>query len=153
MDIDEVLHDTLEWLLSSLDMEFDKISINEEENNDYHVNVSSKNPSHLIGYHGENIYALQHMLKTLAWKKTPNERYNISLDVDDYRKRQEENVINLAKRKIEAVRKYGKKVHLPAMSPYFRRKIHLMCMEPGFEDLETLSEGQGDRRHVVLKLK
>ncbi len=59
----------------------------------------------------------------------------------------------LAERKVEAARETGRKQILPPMSPYFRRKIHLMCMESGFEDIETFSEGDGDRRQIIIKLK
>ena len=79
--------------------------------------------------------------------------YNIFLDIDNYRKRQEENVIALAERKIESVRQNGRPQHLPPMSAYFRRQIHTLCMNTGYEDIETLSQGEDDRRHIIIKLK
>ncbi|MBD3330652.1 KH domain-containing protein [Candidatus Peregrinibacteria bacterium] len=153
MDIEEILHEILTDLLNRLGMEVTKISITEEENENYFINISSENPSELIGYHGDNIQAIQHILKTLAWKKTGNNNFNILLDVDNYRKRQEENVMNLAKRKIAMARKTRRPQNLPPMNPFLRRKIHLLCMEPGMDDIETLSQGEGDRRHIVIKLK
>lgn len=152
MDIEEILKETLKELLKKMGAEYSKINITEEEGT-YAINISSENPSLLIGYHGENIQALQHLLKTLVWKKAENDQFHILLDVDDYRKRQEENVLNLAERKIEIVRKTGRPQTLPPMSPYFRRKVHMLCMQPGYEDIETLSEGDETRRYVILKLK
>jgi predicted RNA-binding protein Jag len=59
----------------------------------------------------------------------------------------------MAERKIEATRKSRRPQILPPMSPYFRRKIHMLCMGAGYNDIETISEGTGDRRHIILKLK
>ncbi|MCX6735274.1 MAG: KH domain-containing protein [Candidatus Peregrinibacteria bacterium] len=153
MDIEDVLKETLEEILKKLGTNYTKILISEDEKDSYVVNIKSDEPSLLIGYHGENIQALQHLLKVLVWKKCDTEKFNILVDVDDYRKRQEDNVIALSQRKVDAVRKTGRKQILPPMSPYFRRKIHLYCMGAGFDDIETASEGEGDRRHIVIKLK
>lgn len=153
MDIEDLLKETLETLLKHLGAKYSKIIITEDEKDSYLVNIKSEEPSLLIGYHGENIQALQHLLKVLTWKKCGNEQFNILLDIDDYRKRQEDNVIAMAQRKVEAARKTGRKQILPPMSPYFRRKIHLYCMGAGFDDIETSSEGDADRRHVIIKLK
>lgn len=153
MDIDEVLKEVIEEILLKMNVEFSKITITEEEKDSYSVNIETDNPSLLIGYHGDNIQALQHIVKVLCWKKIPNEHFNILLDIDDYRKRQEENVLNLAMRKIESVRKFGRPQSLPPMSPYFRRKVHTLCMGAGYDDVETISEGEGDQRHIIIKLK
>lgn len=153
MDIEEILKETLEELLNRLGTEYHKITVTEEEKDDFLINVESEEPSLMIGYHGENIQALQHILKVLVWKKAKNENFNILLDIDDYRKRQEENVITLAERKVEAARKTGRPQKLPPMSPYFRRKVHLYCMGVGFDDIETISEGTDEKRYVVIKLK
>lgn len=153
MDIEEVLQETLEEILGKLGVQYSKINISEEDKDVYSLNIQTDNPSLLIGYHGDNIQALQHILKVLAWKKLNNENFNILVDVDDYRKRQEENVINLTNRKVETLRKTGKQQILPPMSPYFRRKVHLHCMGAGFDDIETLSQGNGEYRHVIIKRK
>ena len=153
MDIEDVLKETLEEILKKLGTTYSKIIINEDEKDSYVVNIKSDEPSLLIGYHGENIQALQHLLKVLVWKKCESEKFNILVDIDDYRKRQEDNVIALTQRKVDAVRKTGRKQILPPMSPYFRRKVHLYCMGAGFDDIETSSEGEGDRRHIIINLK
>lgn len=153
MDTEDLLKKTLLEILDKLGVDYSKIKINEEDKNTYVINIESENPSLLIGYHGDNIRALQHILKTLVWKKTKTEQFNVLLDIDDYRKRQEDTALNLAKRKIEYVRKTGRMQSLPPMSPYLRRKIHMLCMEPGFDDIETLSEGVNDARYIIIKLK
>ncbi len=153
MDIEEVLKDTLEEILEKSGTDYTKVTVTEDEKDSFLINIESENPSLLIGYHGENVQALQHLLKVLVWNKTNNERFNILLDVDKYRQRQEQNVISLTERKVETTRKTGRPQSLPPMSPYFRRKVHMHCMGAGHEDIETISKGDGDRRHVIIKLK
>ncbi len=153
MDIEEILEETVKELLGKIGADFTKIQISEEDKDSYHINIVSDNPSLLIGYKGANINALQQLIKVLTWKKAQNEAFNISVDVDDYRKRQEANIMSLVERKIDTVRKTGRTQILPPMSPYMRRKIHMQCLGPGFEDLETLSDGDGEDRHIIIKLK
>ena len=153
MDTEDLLKEVLQELLKKLGVEYKKIVINEDEVASYLINIQSDNASLLIGYHGENIQALQHILKVLVWQKGGNEHFNILLDIDDYRKRQEENVINLTERKVDIVRRTGRSQILPPMSAYFRRKVHLHCMGAGYEDIETESQGDGDTRHIIIKLK
>ncbi len=153
MDIEESLQETLEMLLIKLGVEFSKIDIKEDEKDSYLMNIESENASLLIGYHGENIQALQHLLKTLVWKQCGKSDFNIFLDIDEYRKRQEEHVLELAKRKIDLVRTGGRPQKLPPMSPYFRRKVHMLVLSPGFDDIESISEGKGDTRYITFKLK
>ncbi len=153
MNIEETLEEILTEILTKLGTEFSKVTVEEEENKNFAINIESDNPSLLIGYHGDNIQALQHVLKVISWKKLQNEQFNIIVDIDNYRRRQEDNILALAERKIDTARKTGRKQILPPMSSYFRRKIHLLCMESGFEDIETYSEGDGDRRQVIIKLK
>ena len=155
MDIEKAIKEILEHLLIRLEAPYEKVNIEKEkteENEVYRVNIEAEDPSMLIGFHGETIYSLQHLLKVLAWKKTGSE-FNIVLDVDDYRKRQEDNVISLAKRKVDMARKTQKTQVLPPMSPYFRRTVHLFLAQPEFSDIETQSIGDGDHRQVTIICK
>ena len=149
--MEKVIKKTLEEMLLKMEADFNDVSIKVEDEI-YRVNIGSDNPSVLIGHHGETIYALQNLLKTLVWKQGKEENFNIVVDIDDYRKRQENNVIQLAQRKAEKVKSSGNEESLPPMSPYFRRIVHLYLRE-NYENLETESYGEGERRKVVIKLK
>ena len=149
--METLIQEIIEDLLNRLSTPFRKIRIEKRDENTYRVNIESEEPSLLIGHHGENISALQNIVKQVLWKKNDS-NYNIVLDVDDYRKRQEENVIKMAERKVEMVRKTQQAQPLPPMSPYFRRVIHLYLAEK-CADLTTESMGEGDMRHIVVKPK
>ncbi|MBI2464257.1 KH domain-containing protein [Candidatus Peregrinibacteria bacterium] len=152
--MEDIIKETLENILKKMSIHVKKIQITEDKKEKrFRVNIESEDSSMLIGYHGETMYSLQHLLKSILWKKGISEEYNLFLDVDKYRKRQEESVVILAERKAEQVRKTGRSVMLLPMSGYFRRLVHLHLAEKGFEDIETESIGEGDHRQVVIKLK
>lgn len=119
----------------------------------FRINIETDDTNLLIGYHGETIKALEHLLRLLFWKKAENPGFNIVIDIQDYRKRQEKNVLEMAEKKAEIVLKTKKNQILPAMSPYFRRLIHVYLTQPQFKDLETISIGEGDHRQITIKLR
>ena len=148
--METLLQEMIEEILTRMSTPFRKIKIDKRDDT-YRINIESEEPSLLIGHDGENIFALQNLLKIMIWNKQPGE-YKILLDVDDYRKRQEENVIKLAQRKADMVLKTQRPQSLPAMSPYFRRLVHLYLAEK-FNTLLTESVGEGDFRHITIKPK
>ena len=75
------------------------------------------------------------------------------LDVDGYRKRQEESVKTLAEKKVELARQTKQDQLLPPMSSYFRRIVHLFLASGEFPDVTTESMGEGDNRQVIIKIK
>jgi spoIIIJ-associated protein len=150
--MDIIIRENLEEILQKLSTPFRKIRIEKIDNNTWRANIESEEPSLLIGHHGENIFALQNILRTIIFRKQ-TEDFNVVVDIDDYRKRQEENVIKLAERKVETVRQTGKKQSLPPMSPYFRRLIHVHLAQNDFSDIETQSQGEGDYRYLTIKPK
>lgn len=155
--MEDLIQETLAEILKNMGVAFGKFKPSVDKKTPssspvYRIDIDSEEASALIGYHGETIAALQHILKTLVWKKA-NENVFIVLDVDGYRKRQEESVIALAMRKVEAARKSLQDQVLPPMSPYFRRVVHTALTGPEFEDITTESAGEGDRRAVTIKVK
>lgn len=154
MDLQSTFEATIKELLDSLGLDYSKFTIKEnEEAQSYRINIDSEDPSLLIGYHGENLLALQHILKVILWKKLNRSDFSIVLDVDEYRKRQEENVVSLAERKVEIARNTNTDQKLPPMSPYFRRLVHMHLTKPEFDDIGTESVGEDDRRQVIIKVK
>lgn len=148
--MDTQIQETVEELLNKLCTPFRRVRL-EKKDDTYKINIESEEPSLLIGHHGENIYALQNIIRVIMWNKHPGD-YNILIDVDNYRQRQEENVLKLAERKVETAIKTGEMQSLPPMSSYFRRVIHLHLAKQ-FENVVTESVGEGDFRYLTIKPK
>ncbi len=157
--LEDVLQETLASILQHLGVTFRKFKVEKlktslegKEYPLYRIDIDTDEASLLIGYHGETIYALQQILKTILWKES-GENVFVVVDVDGYRKRQEESVQKIALRKVEMARKTSQDQILPPMSPYFRRVVHLYLVQPEFSDVATESIGEGDARQVVIRLK
>jgi spoIIIJ-associated protein len=151
--MENLIHQTVESLLGKMGVSINKIRIEKDHDGSYKINLETSHPSLMIGHRGENIGALQHLTRLLLWKETETkgEKPEINLDIDGYRKRQEQNVISLAERKVEMVRKLSSPQSLPAMSPYFRRVVHLHLAQDKFNDIKTESQGDGEYRFIVIK--
>ena len=76
--------------LVHLGLDFADVEVEKTDDSTFRVNITSEDPSLLIGYHGENLQSMQKILKIVIFKQV-GEEFEIKLDVDDYRKRQEEN--------------------------------------------------------------
>lgn len=150
--MDRQIKQLVSEFLVHLGIDFTDVEIEKIGDHDIKVNIVSEDPSLLIGHHGENLTAMQKILKVI-FHKLFGEEMNVAFDIDNYRKRQEENVLTIAGQKIQEVRLTKKEATLPPMSPYFRRLVHLFIKENSPEDLASESIGQGNYRQVVIKYK
>ncbi|MEI8230850.1 MAG: R3H domain-containing nucleic acid-binding protein [Candidatus Peregrinibacteria bacterium] len=152
----QLIQDTLGRLLTLLALPFDGITVHEEEGEGFiRVDILSSNASRIIGWHGETLNSLQHLLKSMLRSMEKTERSPfLVLDVDGYRREQEEKVRAMADQKADFVRRTGNRVALPPMSPYFRRIVHMyLASSPKLQDLTSESIGEGEYRQVVLRMK
>lgn len=142
-------------LLSKIGITDAKLNISQEdENKILRVDIETPDSSLLIGWHGETITALQHLAKSLLKNKELIDDHFLVLDVDQYKFKQQENIISLAERKAENVRTSGVSQFLPPMTPFFRKLVHLHFTKPEFKDITTESLGEGDDRQVkILKVE
>ncbi len=152
--MDKVIIDTLGQLLTFLQIPFTAITV-KQEGDIQRVDVVSPEASRLIGWHGETLNSVQHLLKSLIRSIQKTERAPfLVVDVDGYRLMQEDKVKKIAEAKADFVRRTGSRVTLSPMSPYFRRIVHMhIASNPALSDLATESMGEGDYRQVVIRLK
>jgi len=151
-----LIQDILGKLLTLLNLPFDSLTVHEDPGEGFtRVDIVSSNASRLIGWHGETLNSVQHLLKSVLRSKEKLEKSPfLVLDVDGYRREQEDKVKKMAENKADFVRRTGNRVALAPMSPYFRRIVHLhIANDPQFQDLSTESIGEGDYRQVVLRMK
>lgn len=145
-----VIKETLEKILEVMKVPFSGVKVDKEGERSYYVSIETSSSNLLIGWHGETIAALQHMLKCILWKQKIGSDIQLIVDVDGYKKRQEESVIRLAERKAEYAIESQKEVKLPPMNPYFRRKVHLFLAEQFKDRVTTESTGEGQDRAIKI---
>lgn len=101
----------------------------------------------LIGRRGQNLDALQYILNK-AVNKAETERKMILVDSEEYRKRREDSLLEMAERIREKVKKTQKPLSLSHMNAHDRRIIHLALQDD--ESLITKSRGEGEYRKVIV---
>lgn len=141
-------------LLDHLQLQHGAITVS-EDGDMTRVEIESTDASRIIGWHGETLNSVQHILKSMVRTHETLERTPlIVVDVDGYRRMQEDKVKKIAEQKADFVRRTGSRIALSPMSPYFRRIVHLyVANDPTLQDLTTESVGEGDYRQIVLRMK
>jgi spoIIIJ-associated protein len=102
----------------------------------------------LIGRHGQTLDAIQELARTAVGRRL-DDRIRVLVDVGDYRKRQEDRLIEGARQVAERVQATGSEEHLEPMNAYERKLVHDVVAE--FEGLESVSEGVDPDRFVVVR--
>lgn len=102
----------------------------------------------LIGRHGATLEALQELTRMVVGRRL-DERCRVIIDVEDYRKRREEKMIDRALQVARRVLETGQEEALDPMNPYERKLVHDAVADLG--GLETSSRGEEPERSVVIR--
>ncbi|MDD4937909.1 MAG: hypothetical protein PHX34_02715 [Candidatus Shapirobacteria bacterium] len=139
-------------LLDKMNFEVEKAFVEdvEEEENQVLVGIVVKNPASLIGFKGRNLVSIQFVLSLMV-RTQIDENVRVLLDINNYRNEQKDRLKGMVENLIEKVIKTGNSVSLANMSSYERRLCHMLVAEN--EQVMSESEGEGEERHVVIKIK
>ncbi|MBQ7031990.1 MAG: KH domain-containing protein [Bacilli bacterium] len=140
------IKDYLEELLNNMGLEANfETKLREDI---IYVKIYSSNNPVLIGKGGNTLKALETLVKQKI-NTDFNIRPFISLDVENYREKQQKRLERLAKNLAKEVSKTNVEVHLENMNAYDRRIIHNALTN--FKGVSTTSVGEEPNRHVVIK--
>ncbi|MDZ5471650.1 RNA-binding cell elongation regulator Jag/EloR [Bacillus sp. 31A1R] len=101
----------------------------------------------LIGKRGQTLNSLQYLTQ-LVINRFSDQYLNVLLDAEDYRKRRNDTLIQLAERLALKSLRTGQKVALEPMPSYERKVIHTALMEN--KRIKTYSDGVEPNRHIVI---
>lgn len=149
MNNEELIDSTLKEIFKHIGIE-PKVSVSVPEENVYAIDVQGNNLNFLIGYKGESLNALQSILGLMVLKKI-GKSVIISLDINNYKDKKLERLLEITKSFIDKVRFFEKEVPMPPMNPWERRQVHMFVSE--YNDVASESTGEGPYRKVVLKPK
>lgn len=122
-----------------------------QEDINYKFNLIGDDLGVLIGKHGQTLDSLQYLTNMAANKNVTGARVRIVLDVENYRKRREETLCQLAERLANKARKYRTKVVLEPMNRHERKIIHMALQD--YADIITYSDGVEPHRKIVVDIK
>ena len=102
----------------------------------------------LIGRRGETLGSLQYLLNVMVGRNYDDQDTVFGVDVEGYRRRREDSLVEMAQRVADEVRETGDVITLEPMPAAERRIIHLaLSEEPG---VVTESVGRGSDRQVEV---
>jgi spoIIIJ-associated protein len=112
------------------------------------LDVSGDDLGLLIGWRGETLRALQTIVNLMLGDEESAELRRIIIDVERYRARRESQVMDLAKRLANRVKRTGERYTLDPMQPYERRAVHIALGDDN--DVRTESTGKEPARRIVI---
>jgi spoIIIJ-associated protein len=143
-------------------LDSDNVTIDIKENDDeilINLGVPEEDSGIFIGHHGEVIDSLQRIMRIIFQDKEGEEsdekRKRIILNINDYRERRKERLEEItrsvANRVLDTGNDYMFDSHIPSHERYV---IHtIISDDENFADLESVSEGFGRNRRLVIRLK
>jgi len=152
---DKIIQETCQKLfkLAEVDAKVEvRLTAGEGEEQDVvEVNIdTTQDAGLLIGRRGETLGAIQSFLALVARQKT-EEWTRVLVNVGDWRDKEEERLMSLARQAAERAQTTGESQTLYNLNASQRRVVH---MSLGDDDkVETLSEGEGRERYLVVKPK
>lgn len=101
----------------------------------------------LIGQKGANLYALEHIIKTILHKNNINDF--VTIDINGYKKDHDRHIARIARDGANQAHQEKKPIVLQPMNAYERRIVHTNIASD--TRVETESIGTGENRKVVIK--
>ena len=119
------------------------------ENNDGKITllIEGDRSGLLIGRKGKTLDALQFIVNKIV-NKALDRKISVVVDSENYRKRREEVLSEMAVRMGEKAKRIKKPVTTTPLNPHERRIIHLALKEDG--QLDTKSRGEGLLKRVII---
>ncbi len=110
------------------------------------LDIESTHSSIIIGRKGKNLDAIQLIVNVFAGQLDADTK--IIIDSENYRIRHEEQLVRLAYKTAEQVKRNGKSRLLEPMNPFERRLVHTALND--VEGVQTKSEGEGLYKQVRI---
>jgi len=115
-----------------------------------YLTIRSDKGGLIIGKRGETLDALQYIVTKIIQKRAKR-KMTILVDTEDYRKRGEEKLTDLARTMAARVKQTGQSVTLRNLTTRERKLIHTLFKEE--PEIETISQGDGITKTLVITLR
>jgi spoIIIJ-associated protein len=114
------------------------------------IDADERDEEAFLAYNAEALSAMQTIVQTM-WSHQTKSSVRINLDVNGYKARRQEKLMNMARRMAERVVTTGKPITLEPMPAIDRRYVHMALRDN--PDVFTESMGEGASRKVQIKPK
>ena len=145
----EVGYELLTQTLERMEIEA-VVEMRKKSNNEIEYSISSAENPILIGKNGKTLESIQFYLRHVI-NNYSDERQIVLIDVGGYKQNRKRQLEIIATKTAKEVARSRVEAKLRPMNAYERRIIHTKLAE--WRDVTTISEGEGQDRHLVIKPK
>ena len=145
----EVGYELLTQTLERMEIEA-VVEMRKKSNNEIEYSISSAENPILIGKNGKTLESIQFYLRHVI-NNYSDERQIGLIDVGGYKQNRKRQLEIIATKTAKEVARSRVEAKLRPMNAYERRIIHTKLAE--WRDVTTVSEGEGQDRHLVIKPK
>lgn len=118
-----------------------------QEINQVNLVIEGEDAGLLIGKQGQTLEALQYLVTKILSKQT-KKKPRVVIDIESYRERHKQSLIELAMKQGEKAKRLAKPVTLNPMNAHDRRIVHLALQQD--KDIKTKSRGEGLYKKVII---
>jgi len=127
-----------------------EINVLPAEDSTIFVKIKTEEPKVLIGQSGQTLMEIQRLLKAILRRRIGEDFY-LSIDINDYKKKKEDYLKEMARFAADEVALDQKEKALDPMPAFERRIIHMALS--GRSDVTAESVGEEPERKIVIKPK
>jgi spoIIIJ-associated protein len=145
-----IINDVVSRLAAAMGVEY-QIDIEDPSAEDGVVAVRIRTEDEarfLIGKNGQNLAALEHIMRAVCYRRVGTER-RVTVDVNDYRHERAQQLVESTRALVARVRDTGHAQTMLPMSPAERRIVHTELAS--YTDVASESTGEDPYRRVVIK--
>ncbi|MDO5043725.1 MAG: R3H domain-containing nucleic acid-binding protein [Coriobacteriia bacterium] len=135
-------------ILSFFDAEDSPIDEYEGDEGELIFDVINSELAVLIGKHGKTLDAIQLLATSIIYNKI-NYRFPIVIDIESYKNRRKQKLIELAINSAHKAINQNRSVRLYPMNAYERRIVHVALRDN--VNVKTYSEGEDPQRRIVIQ--
>ena len=118
-----------------------------QELNQVNLIIEGEDAGLLIGKQGQTLEALQYLVTKILSKQT-KKKPRVVIDIESYRERHKQSLIDMAVKQGAKAKRIGKPVTLNPMNAHDRRIVHLALQQD--KDIKTKSRGEGLYKKIII---
>jgi spoIIIJ-associated protein len=145
-DVSEKIKEFTEGILERIDADYTSVNVTFKDHT-HHVDISSNDPGFIIGKDAKMLDSLQHLLNQMI-NKQEKKQLKLKVDVDGYRQRRQEALLNKVKDISEKVKQKGRSITMEPLHAANRRIVHQYVEKD--KNIRTMTIGDGEFKRVVI---
>jgi spoIIIJ-associated protein len=147
-DVEEKIKEYTETVLKLMNINYGQIDIQKLGKDTYKIDINKvEDAGFLIGKEGKLLNSVQHLLNQMI-NKYEKRALKLNFDVDNYRDRRKNALLDKVKNIADKVKNHGKSITLEPLPASHRRLVHQFIEKD--KQVRTMTIGDGHTKRIVI---